>query len=75
MEHTLDKTEIYNALLQQALSQHFIKQFEDVYAFNEDNFAVEHTDLLGQLTVWLGFTDQFAITYWPMAQSPRDRAQ
>ncbi|MCH1926863.1 hypothetical protein L9G74_19100 [Shewanella sp. C32] len=61
MEHTLDKTEIYNALLQQAFVQHYIKRFEDVYAFNEDSFRVEHTDAFGQLTVWLGFEDQFAI--------------
>ncbi|GAB1112687.1 MAG: hypothetical protein SwBeaMacB_33470 [Shewanella algae] len=61
MEHSLDKTEIYNGLLQQAFVQHDIKQFEDVYAFNEDSFVVEHFNASRQLTVWLGFTYRFAI--------------
>ena len=61
MEQDLDKTAVYNALLQQDFVQHYIKQFGDVYAFNEDSFRVEHTDSFGQLTVWLGFQDQFAI--------------
>lgn len=58
---TACKSDIYNQLIKLDFVTNYIKEFDGIYQFNEDNIVVELLDHFGQCSVWLGFEDQFAI--------------